>query len=176
MWEWLVELDQQIFTYINGSYFNRFDVFWLFVTRLETWLPLYITFFILLIVKLPKRLNYIASLTVIIATLTAIGLTDLVKNAVARLRPNNEPILLDSINVLQRPENFSFWSGHTAVSMTVSLLMFLILNNYTKSKWWLLFFIWPLLFATSRIFCRCALPIRCACRRSCRIVFGSCLL
>ena len=82
MWEWLVELDQQIFRYINGSYLSRFDAFWLFVTRLETWLPLYITFFILLIVKLPKRLNYIASLTVIIATLTAIGVTDLVKNAV----------------------------------------------------------------------------------------------
>ncbi|WOI22762.1 phosphatase PAP2 family protein [Nonlabens ulvanivorans] len=152
MWEWLVELDQQIFRYINGSYFNRFDAFWLFVTSLETWLPLYITFFILLIVKLPKRLNYIASLTVIVATLTAIGLTDLVKNAVARLRPNNEPILLDSINILQRPENFSFWSGHTAVSMTVSLLMYLILSKYKKSKMWLLFFIWPLLFATSRIF------------------------
>lgn len=54
MWEWLVELDQQIFRYINGSYFNRFDAFWLFVTRLETWLPLYITFFVLLIVKYPR--------------------------------------------------------------------------------------------------------------------------
>ncbi|MGJ8683416.1 MAG: phosphatase PAP2 family protein [Nonlabens sp.] len=152
MWESLVEIDQQIFRYINGSYFRKFDAFWLFVTRLEVWLPLYFSFFFFFFKKLPKRTSYVASIGIVLATVIAIGLTDLVKNYVERLRPNNEPVLMDSIYILQQPENFSFWSGHTAVSVTVSLFVYLVLNKFSPSKWWLLFFIWPLLFAFSRIF------------------------
>lgn len=152
MWESLVEIDQQVFKYINSSYFGTYDSFWLFVTRLETWIPLYISFFILFFLKLKKPLNYYASLMLVIATVTAITLTDFVKNNVERLRPNNEPVLMDSIYILQRPDNFSFWSGHTAVSMTVSILVYLLLQRASPSRWWLLFFIWPFLFAVSRIF------------------------
>lgn len=152
MWESLIELDQQVFKYINGSYFNRFESFWLFVTRLETWLPLYITFFILLFKLLPGRVNYLACLVIIVSTITSLQLTNLVKNQVQRLRPNNEPLIIDSIQILQKPESFSFWSGHTAVSVTVSLFVYLVLQHYKPSRWWLLFFIWPFLFAVSRIF------------------------
>lgn len=152
MWESLVEIDQHAFTFINSSWLNKFDSLWLFVTQLETWLPLYITFFILLFKLLPVKVNYLSIVTLIICTVTAIGLTGLVKNTVERIRPNNEPVLMDSIHILQHPENFSFWSGHTAVSMTVSIFVYLTLQRYHPSKWYWLIFIWPLLFASSRIF------------------------
>ncbi len=152
MWESLIEIDQQFFKYINTSYLSKFESFWLFVTQLETWLPLYITFFFFLFKKLPKRLNLLAMAIMVIGTVTAIGLTDLVKNTVERLRPSNDPAMIDSIDILQRPESFSFWSGHTAVSVTVSLLVYLLLQRYAPTRWWQLFFIWPFLFAVSRIF------------------------
>jgi undecaprenyl-diphosphatase len=74
-----------------------------------------------------------------------------VKNYIQRLRPNNDPSLTEVLNVLQKPLNFSFWSGHTAVSMAVTLFIYLLLNEQQPNKWYLLFFIWPLLFAVSRI-------------------------
>lgn len=152
MWESLVETDQQILKYINGSYLSRFDGFWLIVTQLETWLFLYVVFVYLLFKKLKKPNSFIAILGVFLATITSLGLTNWVKNSVERLRPNNEAGLIDSLQVLQYPESFSFWSGHTAVSVTVSVFVYLILKRYSPSRWWLLFFIWPILFSISRLF------------------------
>lgn len=90
--------------------------------------------------------------TIPVVVLLTLSLTNLVKNGVARLRPNNEPVLMDSIQVLFKPANFSFWSGHSAVSFAVTTFVVLALRSKDRSKWILLFYIWPVTFALSRIF------------------------
>ncbi len=77
-------------------------------------------------------------------------LTTVVKTYVARLRPNNEPLLHDLIRVLQEPHNFSFFSGHAASSFSVTT--FVVLSLRGMYKWVYIFYIWPILFASSRIF------------------------
>jgi len=161
MWETLVEYDRELFRFLNGLFIGEYDAFWIFVTAIENWIPLYLLFFYFLLraYKLkPAILSIVGVFSVAAATL---GLTNLVKNQIARLRPNNEPVLMDSIRIYQTPENFSFWSGHSAVSFAVATFVAFILvssrarphhkPSAIESKWLLLIFIWPVTFALSRI-------------------------
>jgi undecaprenyl-diphosphatase len=152
MWDSLVQLDQDIFRWINGLWIGKFHEFWVFVTQIENWFLLYLLFFFLLFRKFKKPLNYIAMAAIPMVVLLTLSLTNLVKNGVERLRPNNEPVLMDSIQILLKPENFSFWSGHSAVSFAVTTFVVLALQSANMNKWVLLFYIWPITFALSRIF------------------------
>ena len=152
MWESIVEVDQDVFRWINGLPVGKFESFWLFVTHIENWFLLYIFFFYLLFKSFKRPINFIAMATVPVVVFITLGLTNLVKNGVERLRPNNEPILMDSIQVLLKPENFSFWSGHSAVSFAVTTFTVLALRSGNTSIWVFLFYLWPVTFALSRIF------------------------
>ncbi|KQC32650.1 hypothetical protein AAU57_04405 [Nonlabens sp. YIK11] len=152
MWEELVQLDRDIFSFINGLWIGRFTDFWLFVTQIEHWIPLYLFFFYLLYKSMSWRKG-LASIGMVLTTAVfTLWCTNFVKNNVERLRPNNEPMLMDSINILQKPENFSFWSGHSAVSFAATTIVVLLLQHYKPGKWYYLFYIWPIVFALSRIF------------------------
>ncbi|QJP33387.1 phosphatase PAP2 family protein [Nonlabens sp. Ci31] len=152
MLESLVEIDQDILRWVNGFWIGKFQFFWLFVTRIENWLLLYLFFFYLLFRKFQKPVNYIALLMLPLLVFVTLSLTNLVKNTVERLRPYNDPLLRDSIQVLQEPESFSFWSGHSAVSFAVTTFIILALRTKAMTKWVLLFYLWPVIFALSRVF------------------------
>lgn len=152
MWGSIVEVDQDIFRWINGLAIGKFKSFWLFVTHIENWFLLYIFFFYLLFKSFKKPVGFIAMAAVPLVAFITLSLTNLVKNGVERLRPNNEPVLMDSIQILLRPGNFSFWSGHSAVSFAVTTFVVLALRSTRMGKWIYLFYIWPITFAFSRIF------------------------
>lgn len=150
MWERLAEWDRDTFVYLNNLGIEDYDSFWLAITQPQHWIPLYIIFLALFFVAFSWRK---ALMAVSFTFLTAIGInlfTELVKNYVARLRPNNEPLLTDLIRVLQEPHNFSFFSGHAASSFAITT--FVVLVQRKRFKWAYLFYLWPLLFTSSRIF------------------------
>jgi len=152
MLESLTEIDQDLLIWINGLWIGKFQFFWLFVTRLENWSLLYLFFFYFLFTKFQKPVNYIALLMVPLLVFVTLSLTNLVKNSVERLRPNNEPLLMNSIQVIQETESFSFWSGHSAVSFAMTTFIILALRSKAMTKWVFLFYFWPVIFALSRIF------------------------
>ncbi|OUS19263.1 phosphatase PAP2 family protein [Nonlabens dokdonensis] len=152
MWEQLVETDQQLFRWINSLWIGKFHGFWIFVTQIQNWAFLYILFFYLLYKNFDKPTRYVAIVMVPVVALITLFFTNLVKNGVERLRPNNEPLLMDSIQVLLKPENFSFWSGHSAVSFAVTTFVVHALRSRNVTKWIYLFYLWPFTFAFSRIF------------------------
>jgi undecaprenyl-diphosphatase len=151
MWETLLELDHEFFNLINSSSLAQYKQFWITATAIETWTPLYLLFFYLLYKKHSTPFNIIAMVSTAALAACTLLLTNLTKNNVQRLRPNNDPLLLDTINILQEPHNYSFWSGHAAVSFAVTVFVLLLLYNRDDKKWYLLFFIWPVIFAFSRI-------------------------
>jgi undecaprenyl-diphosphatase len=75
---------------------------------------------------------------------------NLIKHVFERIRPNNDPLVKDLIRVLQQPHSFSFVSGHATNSMASTVFVYLLLKNRFKYTW--LFFIWPMVFAYSRIY------------------------
>jgi len=79
-----------------------------------------------------------------------LGLTEVVKMTFDRVRPSNNGELQSYLRILQTPDDYSFFSGHAAVSITITL--FVIFTLRQRFKWVWLFLIWPFLFCWSRIY------------------------
>lgn len=150
MWEQLMEWDREALIYLNGLGVEQFDGFWTFVTQIPTWIPLFILFFFLINKLYPVKKGIVISITVVALLGFVLLATDLTKEWVERVRPNNDEEINQLIRVLQDPSSYSFFSGHAATSVSVTTLVVLFLRR--KSKWVWLFFIWPLIFSLSRIY------------------------
>lgn len=148
--EQIAQWDKDLFTYLNSLGSASYDGFWLVVTHIQNWIPLYLLFFILFWKMLSRKKAIFALIGTLASLFTALVLTSIVKNTVGRLRPNNTPELEGIIRVLQTPADYSFWSGHAATSFAVTFFVIAILR--TKSRWIYLALVWPILFTLSRIF------------------------
>jgi len=150
MLERLIELDRDVFIYLNSLGTEFFDPFWLFITKQVNWLPIfaiiaYLTF---------KRLGWRHALLVVGMVAVLIAFTDqttnLFKNSFQRLRPGNNPEIAGIIRAIQHRKSFSFISGHASNSMAAAFFLYHVLKPYLKYIGF--FFIWPLIFAYSRIY------------------------
>jgi len=150
MLQTLKEWDRELFIYLNGLGIERFDSFWIFVTQIETWTPLFLLFFILFFYKHGAKKGFLLVLFTIVTFAVTITFTNLVKEYIARLRPNNVEALSEFIRILQKPTNYSFFSGHASSSFAVTT--FVALSLRTKTRWIYLAYLWPLIFVLSRIY------------------------
>jgi len=150
MLEKILQWDRETLVYLNSLGVEEYDLFWSVVTIIHTWIPLFIFFFILLLWRFPRK----QALFMILVLLGLIGFillaTDLTKGFFERLRPNNNPELNSLIRILKNPSSFSFFSGHASTSFSITTLMVLFLRRTLKWSWF--FYLWPFLFALSRIY------------------------
>jgi undecaprenyl-diphosphatase len=150
MLETLKLWDRELFIFLNNLGIERFDSFWLFATRIESWIPVFVLFIVIIFVYYKAG----KGMVVVFFTLLTLGLTlfltDLTKEFVGRLRPNNVEGLSELIRALQKPTNFSFFSGHAASSFAVTTFIVLSLRSF--NKWIYLAYLWPLIFVLSRIY------------------------
>lgn len=88
----------------------------------------------------------------IVATLIAFTneITDVIKFSVQRIRPCNDDALVGLIRVVKDSDTFSYFSGHAANSTAAMMFVFLILRQFFKYSY--LIFLYPLIFAYSRIY------------------------
>lgn len=142
--------DRQAFLLLNGLGSPDFDGFWVGVTRLITWSPLYLFFCILVFRAYPWRQALAVLLTLLLLVLGITELTALVKEIAARLRPNNQPGLKELARILIQPADFSFFSGHASFSFALTTAVVLFLKE--QYQWIYVFFAWPVLIAFSRIY------------------------
>lgn len=149
MWETLESWDHSILIYINNLGAEPYDMFWLFITRIDSWIALFILMVFLLVYYFRKRSgrHLLLLLLAFGVTMTASVMT---KSFIQRLRPNNNPELSDSLRILQQPLDYSFFSGHASSSFVVTTFLFLVLRKQTR--WIYLLFLWPLLFTYSRLY------------------------
>lgn len=153
----IIQLDKDLLVFLNGLGNENWDSFWLITTNQLSWIPLYLVFFYLIF----KSLGWKKGVTLIILTALLVTFSDqftvFIKNSFERLRPNRDPSINEIIRILKNNKSFSFVSGHATTSTAVSLFMHLTLKKYYKYT--ILFFIWPLLFAYSRIYIGVHFPI-----------------
>lgn len=157
MLEAILEWDRDTFIYLNNLGLEQYDTFWSTITNITTWIPLYIVFFALLFYKYPKKQALFAVLTIFLLVAVILSATEITKEFVARLRPNNDTEVNTLIRILKSPSNFSFFSGHAASSFSITTFVVLMLRKHFR--WAYLFFIWPVLFATSRIYVGVHYPV-----------------
>ena len=142
--------DRDLFIYLNGLGVERFDAFWIFVTQEETWIPLYILLAILIILSHKGKNILIGLISFLASFAITFGLTRIIKATIARARPNNVDQFQEVIRILQEPTYYSFVSGHTSTSVAITTFVVLALRK--KWKWVYIFYLWPFLFATSRVY------------------------
>ncbi len=161
MLDWLLSVDRDLFVFLNGMGSETWDAFWLAITKKFTWVP----FFGIILYLLIKHLGWRHVLLIVIIITLILTVTDqttnLIKSYFQRLRPVNAPELENLMRIVQRRNSYSFFSGHAANSMAVAMFLYIVLKRYLKYMGFV--FIWPLIFAYSRIYLGLHYPLDIMC-------------
>ncbi|MFD0761407.1 phosphatase PAP2 family protein [Lutibacter aestuarii] len=153
----LIEYDKQLLLFLHSKGSINWDNFWLFITNPINWIWLFLVIFFLGNKVLGLKKALIVSTCLTLSSLFALWLVTIIKNYVQRLRPINDTSINNSVRVLIEQNDFSFVSGHSTVSFTIAFLSFWILKRYYKFTY--LFFLFPILFAYSRIYLAVHYPL-----------------
>lgn len=154
MIEQLVQLDQELFLYLNGLGSTSWDGFWMFYTTKVNWAPLYLVLLFLLYKKFDKKTFLITVLVIILMILFTDQITNLFKKVLfKRLRPCHEATLIDTMRLVKSwcGGQFGYFSGHASNSMAVAVFTGLFLRYKYKYLIFILLF-WAALMAYSRVY------------------------
>lgn len=150
--EQLVELDHEIYLFLNNLGDPAWDDFWNFITHKFASIPFYALLVFLLYRALGiKRL--LLTLVMIAALITVTDqLSNLFKDFFARPRPcRQEGIMEYARYVAVRCGKYGFFSAHAGSSSALVIFLGLILRQYWKNTLWVLI-VWGLLVSYSRIY------------------------
>ena len=135
--KWLVELDKDVFIFINSSMHKSWlDGFMLLMRNPYTWVPLYV----LLLFKIYKTDPSIL-LPFLIASLASFAITDftsasIIKPLVGRLRPCYDVSLQNNIYILTDcAGKYSFPSSHASNHFGLAMVWYQIILFIKKEKW-----------------------------------------
>jgi undecaprenyl-diphosphatase len=146
----ILALDKELLIFLNGLGSSTFDPFWLFIKKQSNWTP----FFLVLLYFIYRNIGVKQTLYLLLFAIVLITISDqftnFVKETFQRLRPCSDSNTSTLIRVVKSSETYSFFSGHASNSMAVATFLYFILKD--KFKYFLLLFLWPLIFAFSRIY------------------------
>ena len=148
----VIELDRELFLYLNNLGSENWDMFWLLVTDKWTAIPLYIVLLYLLFKKFGWK-GFLLTIVVIALLITATDqLGNVFKDGFRRLRPcGQEGVMEYARMVAAYCGKFGYFSAHASNSAGVAIFMGLIFRrNYPFLIWILL--LWALLVSYSRIY------------------------
>ncbi|MGO2294698.1 MAG: phosphatase PAP2 family protein [Psychroflexus halocasei] len=167
----LQELDESLFLLLNNLTSDISNHFWALVTKPLFWSPLFVLFFVLFFVTFKRKTALIYSAGIITSFWGVYAITYIVKVIVERPRPLFNEQLIQQVNVLYEPTGFSFFSGHASTSTAAAIFFYMVFR--TKSQWAKLVFLFPLIFATSRIFVGVHYPSDILVGGTVGLIFGS---
>lgn len=150
--EQLVELDRELFLFLNNLGNPAWDDFWNFVTNKFASIP----FYALLVFFLYRALGWkktLLCLVLIAAVITSTDqLSNLFKHFFERPRPcRQEGVMEYARFVAVRCGRYGYFSAHAASSAALVLFLGMILRNYWKNIFSVLI-VWGLLVSYSRIY------------------------
>jgi len=153
----IIQYDKDLLVFLNGLGTETWDSFWIIITNQLSWIPLYLVFAYMIF----KSYGWKKGLGILLLMAVLVTFSDqftvFIKAYSERLRPNRDPSINEFIRILKNNKSFSFVSGHATTSTAVTLFMHLSLKKYYPYTG--LFFIWPLLFAYSRIYIGVHFPL-----------------
>ncbi len=150
MLEKIIALDTQLFIYLNSLGSPAFDGLWLIITKQAYWAPFFIFLGYLIFKKIGLKNLGIVIFFIALLLLVCNESVEFCKITFERLRPCNNPEIKDIIRIVHQSKTFSFFSGHAANSMASMTFLFLVLKK--QYKYIFLIFLYPLIFAYSRIY------------------------
>lgn len=149
LFDWLNNIDTNMFLALHGGYGDFFDAFFTFFTSKETWIPLYlILIYTLYKVYKPKWFWIIFFFILTIAA--ADQLSGLIKDLVQRPRPSHVEALSKYLNLPTGTGGaYGFVSSHAANAFALAVLTGLVSQS---RRLWVSLMLWALLTSYSRIY------------------------
>ncbi|MGA3014800.1 MAG: phosphatase PAP2 family protein [Bacteroidales bacterium] len=150
MIEFLNNIDREFFLFLNGFHNSFFDGLMFAATKGLLWMPLYL-FFLFFVIRKYRGQTLMIILFAAVMILCSDQLSDLVKEAVHRLRPSRQPGLMVHIVEAYKGGTYGFYSAHA--SNTFSVVVFLIVILGRKYKFvYVLAILWSLIMSYTRIY------------------------
>jgi undecaprenyl-diphosphatase len=150
--ESILELDKELFLFLNALHADWLDPIMFWLTKTIVWLPLYL-FLLYLSIKEYKKQTWVVlvgiGLTILLADQATSGL---MKPFFERLRPSRDPSLEGLVHLVNgyKGGKYGFASGHAANTFGTATFFFLVFRNkHTWIKW---IFIWAALMTYTRIY------------------------
>lgn len=148
----LLEIDREIFLYLNGLHTPWLDPIMLFITETLSWLPLHL-FLLYLIFKDHQKKGWLVLIGLVITIVLADQVTStLMKPYFGRFRPAHEPSLQSLVHIVNgyRGGKFGFASSHAANTFGTATFLFLLFGK--TRKWIVMLFLWAAVVTYSRIY------------------------
>ena len=133
MLEQLKEWDLQLFLFLNQFHASWLDPVIFFITRTESWIPLYILL-LYLIFRQYKKAGWLVLIGIVVTILLADQITSgLMKPFFLRLRPSHEPSLEGLLHLVNdyRGGTYGFASSHAANTTGVAFFFVYFLEILT---------------------------------------------
>lgn len=144
------QLDQDTLLWLHHLGDKNWDGFWVFITNPISWIPLFVLLFILGFRSFGIKKSFSIFMTAILVAISSLGIMHLIKNLTQRLRPIHDPEVNTLIRKVITTDGFSFVSGHSMVSFALATFCFLALHKEYRQMY--LVFLFPILFAYSRLY------------------------
>ena len=155
--ERLIGIDQDITLWLNGFHSPWSDQFWMFMSDVRIWFPMYGVIMGMMIYRLGWKKGFVVVLSCILTVVLTDQISYHIKESIDRLRPFYTSDMLE--RGLHWPLNrtgfFGFFSGHASNAFGFAMCSFLgfRLNDrsrkYTIYGWYI--FAWAALVALSRV-------------------------
>ncbi len=150
----IVQFDKWLFNQINQRWtFHVFDGIMPFVRDPLFWVPFYLFMLVLVIMNFPRKAFYWILSAAITVTLTDSISSRIFKPLIGRLRPCNDPELMNRIRLLADHcgQNGSFTSSHAANHFGMAMFFSLTLKPWIGNKAGL-FFGWAALVSYAQVY------------------------
>ncbi|MCK0124984.1 phosphatase PAP2 family protein [Gelidibacter sp. F2691] len=149
----ILQLDTEVFIYLNSLGTPTWDPFWLAYTSKFNWIPFYAVLLYLISRQMQLKAIGITLVMVALMILVTDQVTNLFKDGFVRLRPCHLAELIDGMRLVKATcgGRYGFFSGHASNTMAAAFFIGLTLKN--RFKYMLYFLIvWALLMGYSRIY------------------------
>ncbi len=152
--EQLLEWDKQLFIYLNNQGVDSWDPFWIEVSEVAIWFPLYALLLYLLYRKLSRRGFFMAVLCLVLNVIsTDQGSVKLFKEQFQRLRPCHQEDIKGQMRLVKEGcgGQYGFVSSHASNTFGLAVLAGLILMPFYRYILHLLL-LWAAIIGYSRIY------------------------
>lgn len=150
----VIALDRRLFVLINNGLQNSFfDSIMPVIRNSMTWVPLYLFLLIFVLVNFNKNKWWWILGVIVVAALSDVISSKLIKNSFFRLRPCNDPELAAKLHYIMpyKPQSSSFTSSHAFSHFALAAFFFYTLHKY-MNKWTYLFFLWAFVICFAQVY------------------------
>ena len=160
MLDQLLQLDKDIFIYLNGLGTPAWDTFWQFISHKLSALPLYLFLLILSYRKYGLKGTLVLVVTVALLITVSDQLSNFFKVGVGRLRPCHDPEISSLMRLVKSycGGKFGYFSAHASNAFAVALFFGMLLKSGLRYIGFGLVF-WAMLVAYSRVYIGVHFPL-----------------